>query len=294
VKPTAGTTSPIEDSLEAIREAVKTQLGVDRPLAADVSREEIVRFSKALPRKLSPKRRVELAVRAAALDPWLQGPFLLGGDLIVGGTWRCDQRWIGLGAAVPNSLAGKRVLDVGSNAGYDPFMFALRGAKEVVGCEPFAFHHQAVFLESLYHAGVQFENIGWEQLTPQGYGTFDLIHCNGLLYHEPNPIRMLLRLRAMLAPGGELILGSIILREPEQSEYLRFVPGSYFGDETWWFVPGRLAMRWMLEVTGFRIAYTFGEWAGPPGEFPVVNSYFRTTGIEPSPNLDYPDPSVPA
>jgi tRNA (mo5U34)-methyltransferase len=262
-------------------------LGIERPEAASVSPDTVVRFSKRLERTLSPERRAALVDRASELDPWLQGPFYLGGDVIVGGTWRCDQRWIGLGSEVPKSLADKRVLDVGSNAGYDPFMFALRGAKDVVGCEPFGFHHQAVFLESIYNTGVKFEQIGWEKLSTETFGTFDLIHCNGVLYHEPNPIGMLLRLRSMLAPNGELFLGSMMLNEPEQSEYLRFVPGSYFGDETWWFVPGRLALRWMLEVTGFRIAYAFGEWPGPPGSFPVVNGYFRATGIEPAPHLEY-------
>ena len=37
-------------------------------------------------------------------------------------------RWVGFGQEVPQDLSGMRVLDVGSNAGYDPFMFAKRGA----------------------------------------------------------------------------------------------------------------------------------------------------------------------
>jgi SAM-dependent methyltransferase len=282
---TSTSADSVDTGLERIRDAVRTQLGVARPQAADVDPASVVRFGRDLPETLTPERRAELIAEAAELDPWLQGPFALGGDLVVGGTWRCDQRWIGLGAEVPESLAGKRVLDVGSNAGYDPFMFAHRGAERVVGCEPFGFHQQAVFLESIYHSGVQFEQIGWEQLSPERFGTFDLIHCNGLLYHEPNPMALLLRLRSMLAPGGELILGSMTLADAEQSEYLRFVPGSYFGDPTWWFVPGRLALRWMLEVTGFRIAYTFGEWTGPPGAFPVLNAYFRATGVDPVAHL---------
>src|ERR1019366_5085912 len=284
---TTSNTNVVDEALKSIRNAVRDELGIERPLAANVSPETVVRFGKGLRRRLPPDRRAELIHRAAELDPWLQGPFYLGGDVIVGGTWRCDQRWIGLGSEVRKSLAGKRVLDVGSNAGYDPFMFALRGAEAVVACEPFGFHHQAVFLESIYHTGVQFEQIGWEKLSTERFGAFDLIHCNGLLYHEPNPMGMLLRLRSMLAPNGELFLGSMMLSEPEQSEYLRFVPGSYFGDQTWWFVPGRLALRWMLEVTGFRIAYTFGEWPGPPGSFPVMNGYFRATGIEPVQHLNY-------
>jgi len=276
--------SPIEGSLSSIREAVRRQLGVDRPLAADVDATTLVRFRSDLDERLTPKRRRELLSQAADLDPWLQGPFYLGGDLIVGGTWRCDQRWASLGREVPQTLAGKRVLDIGSNAGYDPFMFALRGADEVIACEPFGFHAQALFLESIYHSGVRFRRIGWEQLGPED-GEFDLIHCNGVLYHDPNPMGLLARIRSLLAPRGEVLFGSMLLADPEQSEYLRFVPGSYFGDPTWWFVPGRMAMRWMLEVNGFQIAYTFDEQAGPPGEFPVLNAYFRLTAGDPVPHL---------
>ena len=277
--------SSVEESLELIRDAVKTQLGVGYPQASDVNIESVTQFSDDLEEDLTPQRRMELVDRVATLDPWLQGPFYLGGDLIIGGTWRCDQRWVGLGAEVSKNLAGKRVLDVGSNAGYDPFMFALRGAENVLACEPFGFHHQAVFLESIFHSGVRFENIGWEALSPEKYGTFDLIHCHGVFYHEPNPLGMLLQLRSMLAPKGELFFGSMMLGDPEQSEFLRFVPGSYFRDKTWWFVPGRLAMKWMLEVTGFGVSYSFGQSDGPAGEFPTVNGYFRATGIDPVPHL---------
>ena len=56
-----------------------------------------------------------------------------------------------------------------------------------------------------------------------------------------------------------------------------FVPGEYYGDPTWWWVPGRLAMRWMLEAAGFDIEEEFGIGEGPRGEYPVVNGYFRAS-----------------
>ena len=37
------------------------------------------------------------------------------------------------------------------------------------------------------------------------------------------------------------------------------VADQYYGDPTWWWVPGRLAMRWLLETVGFRIDVEFGE-----------------------------------
>jgi tRNA (mo5U34)-methyltransferase len=275
----------VDESLALIRDAVRRQLGVERPPAADVDPATLTRFSAELPAELDADDRADLEARARELDPWLQGPFLLGGDLVVGGTWRNDQRWSAFGERVPERLDGKRILDVGSNAGYDPFMFHLRGAAYILACEPFDFHRQALFLEELYRTGIDFRQIGWEQLDPDDHGRFDLVHCHGVLYHEPHPVRMLQRLREMLAPDGELFFGSMMLAKTELSEYVRFVPASYCGDPTWWFVPGRLAMRWMLEATGFAVSDEFGVAGGPPGEFPVINGYFHATAAEPNPLL---------
>ncbi len=204
-------------------------------------------------------------------------------NLVIPGLWRNDQRWQTLGEHVAD-LQGKRGLDVGSNAGYDPFMFKLLGADEVVACEPFAFFRQMQFLESMYRTGIDLRQIGWQQLNPHELGRFDLIHCNGVLYHEPNPLGMLLRLRSMLAENGEMLFGSMLHGSADQSEFIRFVPDAYAGDKTWWFVPGRLAMRWMLEVTGFAVEELIVA-EGPRGEFRTLNAYFRARPAEVVPEL---------
>jgi SAM-dependent methyltransferase len=278
----------LDETFVSMRDATARQLGSDRPAPAAVDPATAVRFSPDLPGRLSPERQAELEARARELDPWLQGPFLLGGDLMVGGAWRNDERWIGLGQEVPESLAGMRVLDVGSNAGYDPFMFNLRGADYVLAAEPFEFHRQALFLESIYRTGVDFQQIGWQDLDPELHGTFDLVHCHGVLYHDPHPVRMLERLRAVLADGGTLLLGSMMLADPELSEFARFVPGSYHHDPTWWWVPGRLTLRWMMEAAGFEVEAELPLFPGPPGAFKVVNGYLRARGGAPSALPGYP------
>jgi len=269
----ADSASEIESAMEAMRGDVIRQLRQIGKAADAKDLRRLPRFSADLPDELPPERVGELQREVRALEPWLQGPFLLAGNLVIPGVRRNDQRWESLGKHVPD-LAGKRVLDVGSNAGYDPFMFKLRGAGELLACEPFPFIHQARFLESIYRTGVDFRQIGWQQLDPDEHGRFDFVHCNGVLYHEPNPLGMLLRLRAMLTEDGEMLFGSMLHASAEQSEYIRFVPDAYAGDRTWWFVPGRLAMRWMLEVTGFEVEeLILGE--GPRGEFRTLNGYFR-------------------
>jgi SAM-dependent methyltransferase len=283
VKATDVGVSDIDEALVELRKAVVKQIGTATPQSPDVDPDSLVRFSPDLPRELDAATREVLTLRAEKLHPWLQGPFLLGGDLVVGGAWRSDHRWIGLGEQVPGDLSGKRVLDVGSNAGYDAFMFSLRRADQVLACEPAVFHHQALLLESIYHTGVDLQNIGWQDLSSERHGRFDLIHCHGVFYHEPRMMELLTRLREMLADGGELFFGTMMLANPELSEYVRFVPGAYNGDPTWWWVPGRLAMRWMLEATGFTSSSEFGTYEnGPAGEFSVVNGYFRAGAGDPS------------
>lgn len=259
--------------MQRVREQAERQRSMLGTVATVVGAEGLPRFAPDLPRELAPARRAELEQRVAELEPWLQGPFVLSDDLVIGGTWRNDHRWSFLEQHVPD-LAGLRVLDIGSNAGYDPFMFKLKGAEHVLACEPFEFIEQAQFLESIYRTGIDFRRIGWQQLDPGLHGRFDVVHCHGVLYHEPDPIGLLQRLRAMLADDGLLLFGSLLHGSSERSEYIRFVPDAYAGDPTWWFVPGRLAMRWMLEVTGFATEELMIS-AGVAGEFPTVTSYFR-------------------
>jgi SAM-dependent methyltransferase len=272
----------VEAGLAGIRRAVQTQLGVGRLETADVDSSEVVRFRGDLPSELSDARRTELLERVEELQPWLQGPFLLGGDLVVGGAWRNDQRWTGLGERL-GDIAGQRVLDVGSNAGYDPFMFNVRGASEVVGCEPWDFYEQALFLQEIYGTSIDFRRIGWQQLSSDELGRFDLVHCHGVLYHELNPMAMLSRLHEMTADGGTLLLGSMMLADPALSDHVRFVSGSYYGDPTWWWVPGQLALRRMIAVAGFDVTGAFGLAEGPPGEFATVNGYIEAVRSERGP-----------
>jgi len=281
------TGAAIGDAMARVREAVEQQLGVERPEHAQVDPATLPRFSADLPETIGDERRGELLAQAAQLDPWLQGPFHLGGGLIIGGAWRNDQRWEGFGRHVPEDLAGKRVLDVGSNAGYDPFMFHLRGAEHVVAAEPFEFIEQARFLESIYRTGVDFRPLAWQDLSPADLGRFDLVHCHGVLYHDLHPMALLQRLRAMLEDDGELFFGSMMLADPELSEYARFVPTAYYGDRTWWWVPGRLAMRWMLDAAGLHVVEELPVHDGPPGEFATVNGYFRCRRSQPAPEATY-------
>ena len=88
-------------ALDDLRAVVKGQLGSERPPSPELDPRQAVRFSPELPASLAPEEEADLRSRAAALDPWLQGPFYLGGNLMIGGAWRNDERWATLEGVVP-------------------------------------------------------------------------------------------------------------------------------------------------------------------------------------------------
>jgi tRNA (mo5U34)-methyltransferase len=280
--------SEIATALARIQELVDVQRPALNLTRRVLDPRSLQRFSEALPEQMTDVERQRIQAEIARLSPWLQGPFYLGGDLVIEGLWRNDQRWDAMRDHVPD-MHGMRVLDVGSNAGYDPFMFHALGAREVLACEPFEFIAQARFLESLYQTGVRLEQIGWQRLDPDVHGQFDFVHCNGVLYHELNPVRLLQRLREMVNDDGELWLGTMMLADPALSEFARFIRNDYAGDPTWWWVPGRLAMPWMLEASGFTSEHLPIEFDGPRGAFEVVNGYLRGRPGQRDPRLDVPE-----
>jgi SAM-dependent methyltransferase len=87
-------------------------------------------------------------------------------------------------------------------------------------------------------------------LEDQRVGSFDFILCRDLLRTSPHPMALLASLWRLAAPGGVLLLEAAIDPDPAHSGYARFVPTASSG--TGW-VPGRLALRWMVEVSGFDV-----------------------------------------
>ena len=206
----------------------------------------------------------ELAGRVAELEPWEEGPFPLGPGLVAGEAAEDARRWRDLDRHLADDVAGRRVLDVGSGAGYDCFAFAARGAGEVLGCEWTHAIEQARFLEGVYSSGVTFEHQGWEGLDPERHGTFEVVHCHGVLQRVAAPMNLLGRLWRMTAPGGLLLMGSATLDAPELSRYTTFAPRTAERPAPEWC---RLTLRWMVETSGF-----------DPGEWIVERPQAGTSG----------------
>ena len=96
----------------------------------------------------------------------------------------------------------------------------------------------------------------------------ELVHCAGVLEHDPDPAGLVRHLRSMLADGGDLLLACTQLADPELSEHARLVPvpaGADGGPGVRW-IPGRLALRWLLGAAGLEVVDEPRVEAGPPGE----------------------------
>ena len=95
-----------ETAIERVRQAARDQLGTDAPDLRVANVGEVTRFSAQLPQQYTDQERSALAAQVHELRPWFQGPFYLGGDVVIGGAWRNDLRWKLLAAELPPSLSG--------------------------------------------------------------------------------------------------------------------------------------------------------------------------------------------
>jgi hypothetical protein len=151
-------------------------------------------------------------------------------------------------AELPDDLAGRRVLDVPSTGGDVLPALTERGAEQVTA-------------------------VGWEELDPRELGRFDLIHSDGLLDGELRPLPALEQVRELLADGGRLYLGFTRVAAAERSEYVRLVEGGQDGELE--ALPGRTALRWMLEAAGLSALREIGVGPSERNGIPVECGYLE-------------------
>jgi tRNA (mo5U34)-methyltransferase len=181
--------------------------------------------------------------------------------------------------ALPETLAGKRCLDVGTFDGFWAFEMERRGPSEVVAIDlargtdadwppNTRAQNERAAAESGAEWGRGFalasEALGSSvrrvplsvyDLAPDRIGgTVDFALCGTLLQHLRDPVAALERIHETLVPGGEALLietYSAPLTRRHRSrpvgEFRPAVPGSLF---TWW-VPNLFALRGWASTAGF-------------------------------------------
>jgi tRNA (mo5U34)-methyltransferase len=159
--------------------------------------------------------------------------------------------------ALPESLAGKSVLDVGAWDGFYSFEAALRGATRVLATDSYVWQgdwsqrgfnlaRTALGLEDV----VEDRLIDVMDLSPDSVGTFDVVLFLGVLYHLRDPITAIERVssvcREFLVVETETALN--FLHRPAA----RLWPGAELADDdtNWWSL-NESALRALLQRNSF-------------------------------------------
>jgi len=214
-----------------------------------------------------------LRQRVDALKPWFHNIDLAGvqtaPDHFLGDYPRVH--WETFAHAVPASLHGLSVLDVGCNAGYFSIEMKRRGAARVVGIDS----DPRYLAQARLAADVTGVDIELRQTTVYDVATlgerFDLVLFLGVLYHLRHPLLALDLLREHVV--GDLLLFQTMLRGsadvgPLAGDYpfsetdvfarpdfpsMFFIERKYAGDPSNWWIPNRAGAEAMLRSAGFQV-----------------------------------------
>lgn len=180
--------------------------------------------------------------------PWRKGPFSIHG-IYLDTEWRSDWKWQRILPHI-KSLQGARVLDVGCGNGYHCWRMAGEGAELVIGIDPSLLYVCQFFaLKNFIHdSRVWVLPLSLEQLPVAS--AFDQIFSLGVLYHRKSPLDHLEQLRSFLAPGGELVLETLIVDGKEG--YALLPRGRYAKMRNVWFIPTLATLTLWLRRCGFR------------------------------------------
>jgi tRNA (mo5U34)-methyltransferase len=197
--------------------------------------------------------RTDLAARAAALR-WYHSIDL--GDGVV--TKGVDDTPIRLARLdLPQSLAGRTVLDIGAWDGFFSFEAERRGASRVVASDHYSWHGagwgtKAGFELAREARGSRVEDVDIDvmDLSPERIGTFDVVLFLGVLYHLRHPLAALERVASVTR--GLLILETVVDMVGIARPALAFYPERELNDDpTNWCGPNAPAVHAMLRSVGF-------------------------------------------
>lgn len=180
------------------------------------------------------------------LKPWRKGPYRIF-DVEIDTEWRSDLKWDRIRQAIPADV--EYALDVGCGSGYHMWRLLEAGCKNVLGVDPsllFAIQFAALQRYAL-DPRIHYWPIPLESMPASAQ--FDLVLSMGVLYHRRSPVDHLTQLKDQLAPGGRLILETLVV-EGDENQVL--VPGDrYARMRNCWFFPSVSALTTWLTRCGF-------------------------------------------
>lgn len=190
------------------------------------------------------------ALRSALenLRPWRKGPFSLFG-IDLDSEWDSSLKWNRLAGHIA-SLAGRRVLDIGSSNGYYLLRMAAHKPQLALGVEPYlTYYFQFQLLQhyarrpEIYTLPATFEELP----TLEGY--FDTVFSMGVLSHRRSPLDTLTAMRRVLRRGGQLVLETLVL--PGADELVLCPEERYAKMNNVYFLPTVRVLQNWLRRCGF-------------------------------------------
>lgn len=163
--------------------------------------------------------------------------------------------------ALPESLAGKTVLDIGAWDGYFSFEAERRGAKRVVATDWFCWGHGSAYTKEAFllarralDSNVEDVEIDPHDITEARLGRFDIVLFLGVLYHLRDPLSVLDRVAEVTS--DLLIVETAVDLTWVRRPVLAFYPERELNDDpTNWFGPNPAAVLAMIRGAGFRRAH---------------------------------------
>lgn len=160
---------------------------------------------------------------------------------------------------LPESLAGKTVLDIGAWDGFFSFEAERRGAKRVLATDSYSWDgshdwgNKGGFdlAKSVLGSKVEEKVIDVLDLSPEKVGTFDVVLFLGVLYHMKHPLLALERVASVTSAMlvVETVVDMLYCRRPA----MRYYPEDELGrDATNWCGPNPAAVLAMLKTVGFK------------------------------------------
>ncbi|MDM0114683.1 DUF1698 domain-containing protein [Variovorax sp. J22R133] len=166
---------------------------------------------------------------------------------------------------LPASLAGKSVIDIGAWNGAFSFECESRGASRVLATDWYCWQGESKkgFDLAKRTLGSQVEEmeIKVEAISADTVGAFDLVLFLGVLYHSPDPIGYLRRVRDVCS--GMCIMETLVDAMDCPRPALAYYEGSSENnDASNFFGPNRLACEAMMRDVGFKRVEMVDEYYG--------------------------------
>jgi tRNA (mo5U34)-methyltransferase len=183
---------------------------------------------------------------------------------------------------LPESFAGKTVLDIGAWDGFFSFEAERRGAKRVLATDSFVWRGNVDWAgkrgfdlsKRVLGSKVEEKEIDVLDLSPEKVGTFDVVFFLGVLYHMKHPLLALERVASVAKDF--LVLETAV----DMLRYKRPAMAFYVGDDvgrdvTNWCGPNPAAVVGMLKTVGFKRVEVVAGLRSPVFRFAKGAYYWR-------------------